>query len=161
MNEENNRYLIDALDRVARLRAIADEFPDEKDARPLTRHEVRLANTTSVEALQEAEAFARSQPNVGGELANVEALGDTIDFVLAYEQVRGEAMKVFRRIDRAILRRKLKGVRYARGLYGVAKVYAARIGEEGLKTHVQLMQRTLVPRRKKPVVPADPEAAKQ
>ncbi|HEY0160425.1 MAG TPA: hypothetical protein VGF28_24270 [Thermoanaerobaculia bacterium] len=155
----SNRYMADALEQVGRLRMIRELFPDEPDARELTPHEIRLANVTRVEALEEAATFAQAQPNVGGSLSNVEALHDTIQFVLAYERVRGEAMKVLRHIDRAILRRKLKGVRLARGLYVVAKAYAARVADESAKTHVQLMQRSLVRRRKtKPAPPADPEA---
>ncbi|HYI12628.1 MAG TPA: hypothetical protein VEK57_26490 [Thermoanaerobaculia bacterium] len=39
-------------------------------------------------------------------------------------RVRDAAAKVVRRVDQAIDRKKLKGVRLARGLYRIAKAYA-------------------------------------
>ena len=42
-----NRYTPDAQERVIRLRAMAVEFPDVADPRPLTLNEVRLARGTT------------------------------------------------------------------------------------------------------------------
>ena len=145
-----NRFTLDAQERVARLRLIAAEFPDEAEPRPLTPAELRLARHTSVAALEKAALFSEAAPAVGG-VANAVELRDAIAFELAYGGVRDEAAAVARRVEMAILRRKLKAVRLTRGLYRVAKGFITIDAGDAVRTHVEEMKRTLVrPRRRKP-----------
>jgi hypothetical protein len=64
------------------------------------------------------------------------------------------------RVDLAIDRKKLKGVRIARGLYRIAKVYRLSTGNDTVRAHIEQMQRTLgiVARRRKTTPPAVKEA---
>ena len=55
---------LDAQERIARLRAIADDFPDEASPKPLTTAERRLASRTSVAFLEKAATFAGHEPRV-------------------------------------------------------------------------------------------------
>src|SRR5688572_5243871 len=105
-----NRFTRDAQERVTRLRAMAEEFPDAAEPRPLTLAEIRLARGTSASALEKAALFAEAAPGVGATVADVPELRDAIAFELAYGGVRDEALATARRIDHAILRRKLKAV---------------------------------------------------
>lgn len=146
-----NRYTPDAQDRVVRLRAMAMEFPDDQEPRPLTIAEVRLARRTTVEALEKAALFAEATEGIGDRVADVVDLRDAIAFELAYGGVRDEAQAMVRRIDHAILRRKLKAVRTTRGLYRVAKGFVTLDAGDSVRTHLAEMKRTLVPpaRRRK------------
>lgn len=145
-----NRYTPDAQDRVMRLRAMAMEFPDEHEPRPLTISEVRLARQTTVAALEKAALFAEATEGIGDKVANVTELRDAIAFELAYGGVRDEAQAMVRRVDHAILRRKLKAVRTTRGLYRVAKGLVTLDSGDSVRPHLAEMKRTLVrPRRKK------------
>jgi hypothetical protein len=160
----SNRFTPDAQDRVARLRAMAAEFPDEKDPRPLTPAEIRIARVTTPAALEKAALFAEAAPGVSSSIADVADLRDAIAFELAYGGMRDEAVAVARRVDHAILRRKLKAVRTARGLYRVAKGYVTLDAGDIVRTHLGEMKRTLVrpPRRKQKAAgapPADVEPA--
>ena len=146
-----NRFTPDAQERVARLRLMAEEFPDESDPRPLTSAERRLARQTSAAALEKAALFAEATPGVGGGIANGDELREAIAFELAYGGVRDEAAALARRVEMAILRRKLKAVRLTRGLYRVAKGFITIDAGDAVRTHVEEMKRTLVrPRRRKP-----------
>lgn len=154
-----NRYTPDAQERVIRLRAMAVEFPDVADARPLTLHEIRLARGTTTAALEKAALFAEAAPEVSSTVANVPELRDAIAFELAYGGFRDEAKAMVRRVDHAILRRKLKAVRAARGLYRVAKGYVTVDAGDTVRTHLAEMKRALVrPRRKPLTTPAEPKA---
>ena len=155
-----NRFSPDADERKARLRAMAAEFSDEADPRPLTSAEVRLARQTTPAALETAAVFVDAEPRVGGAVTSVAELRDAIAFELAYSGVRDEARALARRVDRAILRRKLKAVKATRGLYRVAKGYVSMDVGEPIRTHVEDMKRTLNrPRRRKSAPPAQPDAA--
>lgn len=153
-----NRFTPDAQERVARLRLMAAEFPDETEPRPLTSAELRTARNTTVAALEKAALFAEAAPVVGG-VANVPELRDAIAFELAYGGVRDEAASLARRIELAILRRKLKAVRATRGLYRVAKGFVTVDAGDAVRTHLAEMKRTLVPprRRKSAAVPEPPK----
>ena len=161
-----NRFTPDAQDRVARLRAMAAEFADEKDPRPLTAAEIRIARVTTPAALEKAALFAEAAPGLSNSIADVIDLREAIAFELAYGGLRDEAQAVARRVDHAILRRKLKAVRTARGLYRIAKGYVTLDAGDSVRTHLGEMKRTLVraPRRKRNAPgtpPAEPSAAKQ
>jgi hypothetical protein len=156
-----NRYTPDAQERVARLRAMVAEFPDEAEPRPVTTREMRVVRRTSVAALEKAASLAEAAPVIGG-VANAAELRDAIAFELAYGGVRDEAAALARHIDQAILRRKLKAVRATRGLYRVAKGFVTLDAGDNVRTHVDEMKRTLVPpRRKKAEKAPDPDALKQ
>src|SRR5258708_13871938 len=55
----------DAQERIARLRAIADDFPDEASSKPLTKGERNLAARTSIVFVEKAAFFAEAAPNIG------------------------------------------------------------------------------------------------
>lgn len=160
----SNRFTPDAQERMARLRAMGAEFPDVTDPKPLTIAEIRLVRRTSVAALEKAALFADAAPGLGGPAAGRAAeLRDAIAFELAYGGVRDEALVMARRVDHAILRRKLKAVRAARGLYRVGKGYVTLDEGDPLKPHVREIGNSLSrPRKRKSTTapPAEtPEAA--
>ena len=143
-----NRFTPDALDRMARLRSMAAEFPDETDPKPLTVAEIRLARTTSAATLEKAAVFIEAAPTVGGGVANVVELREAIAFELAYGGVRDEALALARRVDHAILRRKLKAAKGARGVYRVAKGFVTVDAGDAVRPHVAEMKRSLRNRRR-------------
>ena len=150
-----NQFSRDAQERMARLRAMASEFPDASEPRPLTPAEIRLARSTSPAALEKAAVFAEAAPGVGNAV-DVTELREAIAFELAYGGVRDEARVTARRVDHAILRKKLKAVKLARGLYRVGKGYVTLDSGDSFKPHVRDMRNTLVrPRRRKSAPPAD------
>ncbi len=153
-----NRYTTDAQDRVARLRAWVADFPDDKDPRPLTRNEILVARITSPAALEKAALFAEAAPGLSNGVADVVEFREAIAFELAYGGVRDEALAVARRIDRAILRRKLKAVLNARGLYRLAKGYVTMDAGDAVRPHLAEMKRALVrpPRRTRTAAAAPP-----
>ena len=144
-----NRFTPDAQDRVARLRAWAADFPDEKDSRALTRNEILVARITTPAALEKAALFAEAAPEISNSFVDVVDFRDAIAFELAYGGVRDEALAVARRIDHAILRRKLKASLTARGLYRLAKGYVTMDAGDAVRPHLSEMKRALVrpPRR--------------
>jgi hypothetical protein len=149
-----NGYTVDAQERVTRLRAMATEFPDDVNPRPLTVGEIRLARVTTLTALEKAALFVEAAPGVSGSVANASSLRDAIAFELAYDGLRNEALAMARRVDHAILRRKLKAVRATRGLYRVAKGFVTVDAGDGVRPHVDAMKRALVrPPRPKPQEP--------
>ena len=153
-----NRYTPDAQERVTRLRAMAAEFPDDADPRPLTLPEIRIARGTTTTALEKAALFVEAAPGVSSDVANASELRDAIAFELAYGGLRDEALAMVRKVDHAILRRKLKAVRATRGLYRVAKGYVTVAAGDSVRTHVGEMKRALVrpPHRKRVPPPAEP-----
>lgn len=144
-----NRFTPDAQDRISRLRAMGDEFPDEAEPQPLTLAEVRLARGTPVAALEKAALLAEAAPEIGGPVAAAADLRDAIAFELAYGGLRDEAAALQRRVDLAILRRKLKAVKAARGLYRIAKGWVTVPQGDAVRPHVTQMKHSLArPRRK-------------
>ena len=158
-----NGFTPDALERMARLRAMAAEFPDEADPKKvLTLPEIRLARQTSLAALEKAAVFAEAGPNVGAPSANAAEMRDAIAFELAYTGVRDEARELARRIDLAILRRKVKAVKGARGLVRMAKSFATLEEGEEVRSRVTDMKRAFTrPRRKKATAPTEPATAEK
>jgi hypothetical protein len=151
-----NRYTPDAVERISRLRAEAGAFPDDADPRPLTMREIRLARGTSVAALEKAALFAEAAPKVSSGVAESLLFRDAIAFELAYGGMRDEALALGRRIDHAILRRKLKAVLATRVLYRMAKGYVTSDAGDAVRPHLAEMKRSLVrqSRRKAVTAPA-------
>ena len=153
-----NRFTPDAQERIARLREMAADFPDDADPRPLTPAEIRLARSTSPAALEKAALFAEAAPGVGVTPADVNELREAIAFELAYSGVPDEAITFGRNVDHAILRRKLKAARIARAIYRIAKGYVTLDSGDNVRPHVEEIKKALVkPKRKKPAPPPDPE----
>lgn len=149
-----NGYTVDAQERVTRLRAMAAEFPDDVNPRPLTIAEIRLARVTTITALEKAALFVEAAPDVSSSVANASSLRDAIAFELAYGGLRNEALAMARHVDHAILRRKLKAVLATRGLYRVAKGFVTVDVGDGVRPHLDAMKRALVrPPRPKPQAP--------
>jgi hypothetical protein len=155
-----NGYTADAQERMSRLRAMADQFPDEADPkRALTPTEVRTARGATPAALEKAAVFAEGGPNVGAPASAAE-MRDAIAFELAYSGVRDLASQLAHRVDRAILRRKLKAVRSARSLVVMAKSFASLDEGEAVRPLVGEMKRAFRrPRRKKLTAPVEPATA--
>jgi hypothetical protein len=148
-----NRYTADAAERMAQLRLMAAQFPAETDARPLTRSEKAIVSKTSVKAIEKAAVFAESAPHLGKGIIDIDDARDAVAYELAYSGCRDEARSLFRRIDRAIDRRKLKPAIAARDMYRVGQALAR--SDANIQTHVADMKRELTsPRRKKTVPPA-------
>jgi hypothetical protein len=141
---------------MTRLRTMAAEFPDEADPKPLTSAEVRLARSTPVAALENAALLIEAAPAVGGAVADSVELRDAIAFELAYGGVRDEARSLARRVDLAILRRKLKAAKSARGLYRVAKGFITVDAGDSIRPHVAEMRRSLRTRRRHKPAAAPP-----
>jgi hypothetical protein len=157
-NPVANGFTRDAQERVGRLRALAAEFPDETNPRPLTVAEVRLARATTVTALEKAALFTEAAPGVSTGVADAKELREVIAFELAYGGLRDEALAMARRVDHAILRRKLKAVRATRGLYQLAKSYVAVDVGDSVRTHLGEMKRSLVRPKRKPLPATEPAA---
>jgi len=152
-----NRYTADAQERRLHLRALGEEFPDDADPRTLTASEVRLANGTSIEALERAARLIEATPNLGTP-AEVAAIRDMIAFELAYGGVRDDAKAVARRIDRSIVRRKLKVAKIVRVIYRLGKGYVTSDEGDAVRPLVEDLGRALAPqRRRKPSPPPDEE----
>jgi hypothetical protein len=148
--EPANKFTPDAQERMARLRTMAAEFPDEPDPKPLTPAQIRLARSTSAATLENAAILVDAQPAVGGGVvANAAELRDAIEFELAYGGVRDEARVLARRVDLAIMRRKLKAAKAARALYRVAKGFVTTDAGDAVRPHVSEMKQSLASRRRK------------
>ena len=152
-----NGYTADAQERMARLRVMADQFPDESDPkRALTPSEVRIARGATPGALEKAAVFAEGGPNVGAPASAAE-MRDAIAFELAYSGVRDLASLLAHRVDRAILRRKLKAVRSARSMVVMAKTFATLDEGEAVRPQIGDMRRAFRrPARKKVTAPTEP-----
>lgn len=160
----SNRYNADALERVARVRAIVADLPGASDLPRLTPADLRIANTTSAEALEQAAVMSVTAQGVGGELANAPAFRDAVNYIFAYQQLREEMTAALRKLDLAIIRNKLTAVKLARPLYQLMKVYASTEVGDPFKPYVTQMQRTLGRRRRKPAAapaPSEPAAPAQ
>jgi hypothetical protein len=157
-----NGYTADAQERMARLRAMADQFPDEADPRKaLTPVEVRTARGVTPAALEKAAVFAEGGPNVGAPASAAE-MRDAIAFELAYSGVRDLANLLAHRVDRAILRRKLKAVKSARSVVVMAKTFATLDEGEAVRPQIGDMRRAFRrPRRKKLAAPAEKKTAEK
>lgn len=153
-----NRFTPDAQERMARLRAMAAEFPDVSEPQSLTLRDIKLARQTSLASLEKAALFAEAAPGMGAPVTNVSELRDAIAFEMAYGGVRDEARALVRRIDLAILRRKLKAAKTARGLYRIAKGYVTLDVGDPVRPHVDEMKRSFARRRiKKSSAPPEPK----
>jgi len=151
----------DAQERIARLRAIADDFPDDASPKPLTIAERRLASRTSVAFLEKAAVFAEAAPNVGVALSvDTLVLRDAIASDLATGGIVDETRALTSRLEDANTRKKLKAVRLARGIYRVAKSYVTTDLGHVVTPHVDEMKRTLQRPyvSKKKTAPAKPPA---
>ena len=148
-SEPANKFTPDALERMKRLRTMAAEFPDDTDPKPLTPAEIRLARITPAAMLENAAVFIEAAPAVGGGVADVAELREAMAFELAYAGVRDEARALARRIDMAILRRKLKAAKAARGVYRVAKGFVTVDAGDPVRPHVAEMKRSLQGRRRR------------
>jgi len=151
--EPANRFTPDAQERMLRLREMAAAFPDEADPRPLTPAEMRLARSTPIEVLENGALLLEAAPVISG-VADVAELREAMAFELAYAGVRDEAAALARRIDLAILRRKLKAARAARGVYRVARSFITLDAGNAVRTHFEEMQRSLGIRRRRRNAPA-------
>ena len=161
--EPANKFTPDAQERMTRLRTMASEFPDEADPKALTPAEIRLARRTSGAALESAAVLIEAQPAVGGlVVADAVELREAIAFEIAYGGVRDEARALARRVDLAIMRRKLKAAKAARGLYRIAKGYVTVDAGDVIRPHVLEMKHALKAsssrRRKKPATAPAPSS---
>ena len=157
--EPANKYTPDAQERMTRLRTMAAEFPDETDPKPLTSAEIRLARGTSAAMLENAAVFIEAAPAVGSVVADAGELRDAIAFELAYGGVRDEARALARRIDLAVMRRKLKAAKAARGVYRVAKGFVTVDAGDAVRPHVAEIKQALHGRRRKKPAAAPAQAA--
>jgi hypothetical protein len=155
------RFTPDAQEWMARLRAMAAAFPDTSEPQSLTPKDIKLARRTSAAALEKAAIFAEAAPGMGAPVANVSELRDAIAFEMAYLGVRDEARALARHIDLAILRRKLKAVKTAKGLYRIGKGYVSLDVGESVRPHVDEMRRSLGRRRKKSSAQTEPKTEPQ
>ncbi|HUP61285.1 MAG TPA: hypothetical protein VNA69_12780 [Thermoanaerobaculia bacterium] len=129
------------------------------EATPLTNEETSLASEEKYLPTEEKKLptedcilalFVEAAPSVGSAVAaDVVVLRDAIAFELAYGGVREEARALARRIDMAILRRKLKAVKSARGVYRVAKGFVTVDAGDAMRPHVSEMKRSLGGRRRR------------
>jgi hypothetical protein len=152
---------LDAQDRIARVRAIANDFPDEADPKPLTPAERQLANRTSIVFVEKAALFAEAAPNVGVALSvDTAVLRDAIASDLATGGVVDETRTLTSRMEAANIRKKLKAVKVARDIYRVAKSYVTTNLGHAVTPHVEEMKRALgkPPKRKKKAAPGEPPA---
>ena len=149
----SNRYTADAEARMTSIREMADQFPDEPDPVLLSPSEIRLARATSAEAIEKAAVFVHAAPDLGSLVADTNEMRDAIAFEQAYVGVRDEARSLARRVDRAIMRRKLKASRVARGVYRLAKGYVTTPQGDALRSHVADLKLTISKPRRKKVVP--------
>jgi hypothetical protein len=151
---------LDAQDKIARLRAIANDFPDDVEPKPLTPAERQLASRTSIVFVEKAAVFAEAAPNIGVALSvDTAALRDAIASDLAYGGVVDETRTLTSRMEAANLRKKLKAVKVARGIYRVAKGYVTTDLGNAVTPHVDEMKRALQRPRKKKVAPPEPPPA--
>src|ERR1044071_3763982 len=137
-----NRFTPDALRRKELLRAVAEDL-DDVDPAALTPMEVRLARHTSVAALEKAAVIAEAVPGFA-QMLDAAELREVIAFELAYGGVRDEANALARRIDHAILRRKLRAVKAVRALYKIAKGYVTLDAGDAVRLNVDGLKHTLV-----------------
>jgi hypothetical protein len=161
---EINPYTADAQERINRARAVLEGFPKTLALPPLTGGALSSAKRITAGALAQAARFAEEQPNIGGDLADVAKLRDGANFLTAYEGLREQAFYLLRDIDELLVQCKLETAKYARGLYRMARTYAAS-APKASKVHAQVEVMRPVfgnpPRRSKPAPPADAEAVKK
>ena len=162
--KSDNPYLADAQERIKLVRAVLEGFPKTLVMPPLTRGTLASAKKITVEALSQAARFAEEQPGIGGDLADVAKLRDGANFVSAYEGLREQVFVLLRDIDEHLVQCKLDAATYARGLYRMARVYAASAPTAN-KVHAQVAIMKPVfgrrPARPKPAPPADTEAVRK
>jgi hypothetical protein len=157
----DNPFRADAQAKVAALRAMAAQFPDVGDPRPLTKAEVALARKTSISFLEKSALFIEASPTLGGALSDAASVREAASTELAYGGVIDEASSLIRRVQTFILRRKLKAAKVGRALYRVGKGLVTSDQGDGLRPHVEEMGKTLNRRRKpkRAAPPAGPVSA--
>jgi hypothetical protein len=154
-------FTADAQQWMARLRAMAAEFEEAHEQRPLTRFEMGVARRTPLHALEKAAVFAEAA-GLGDTIGSLYELRSAVMYELAYGGVRDEAYALGRRVDAAILRRKHKASLLARALYGFGKSIAKLSLGDLVKTHIEDLKHALVPsRRRKPVRPEPSSGEKE
>jgi hypothetical protein len=153
-----NRYSADAAARMTALRAMSADFPHVTDPTPLTKSETAIVGRTTVTAIEKSAVFAESAPHVNGGIVDVDEARDAVAFELAYGGLADEGVAFFRRVKRAISRRKLEPAKRARKLYQVAKAHAP--SDATIQSHVADLKRTLGNggHRKKATPPEDAAA---
>jgi hypothetical protein len=149
----STRFTADAEARMAKIRELAEDFPHEADPILLSTADLRLARATPAEAIEKAAVFVQAAPDLGNLVADTNELRDAIAFEQAYAGVRDEARSLARRVDMAIVRRKLKASLATRGVYRLAKGFTTVPEGFALRTHLADLKRTLVRPRRKKVAP--------
>ena len=162
---EINPYAADAQDRINRVRAVLEGFPRTLDLPPLSAGKLSSANKITAEALAQAARFAEDQPNIAGELANVPKLRDGSDFLSAYAGLREQVFVLLTNIDELMVQCKLETATYARGLYRMARTYAASAPTANdVHAQIEIMRPSFgrpATRRVKPAPPAGSETVKK
>ena len=154
-----NPYTSDVQEKIARLRTLAAEVPDEQNPKPLTPAQLALASKTSAEFLEKAAVFADAVPTMATALGGDAALlRDAIAFELAWGALVDEATVLTRRVSQAIARHKYAAVVLARSIYRVGKGYAKSDSGDATKPHVVEMGRSLARRKSRKRPPAAPAA---
>ena len=140
----SNPYTAETQEKIARLRALAAEIPDDVNGKPPTPAQLALVTKTSAEFLEKAAGFADAVPSVASALGvDAAVLRDAISFELAYRGLVDECAVLMRHAVNAIARHKLGAVRLARTLYHVSKGYVQTDPGDAVKPHVVEMKRTL------------------
>jgi len=162
---EINPYAADAQERINRVRAILEGFPKTLDLPPLSAGKLSSANKITAEALAQAARFAEGQPNIAGALADVKKLRDGSDFLSAYAGLREQVFVLLNNIDEYLVQCKLDTAKYARGLYRMARTYAASAPTANdVHAQVEIMRPSFgrpAVRRVKPAPPAGSETVKK
>ena len=130
---------------ISRLRTIANEFPEDEDAVPLTQGELRMIATTPVLFLEKCALFAESHPDVGKALDD--DLASIFRKAVATEMQSGgvvdEAHFVVRRTQDHASRIKLRAAKLGRELYRLAKSFITTDAGDMAKERVEEMQSAL------------------
>jgi hypothetical protein len=156
---ESNPMLIDARAKIALIRSIKADFPEETDSKPLRASEMALATKTTVAFLEKSALFIEASPILGSALADAATMREAAFAELAYGGLVDEALALVRRVRTSVLRRKLKAVRAARALYKVAQGFVTSDAGDPLRPHLAEMKRTLSRRRRPAKKPTAPPAA--
>ena len=130
---------------IARLRAIANEFPEDEDAVPLTPSELRLVSTTPMLFLEKCALFADSHPAVGktldDDLAGI--FRKAVTGEIHSGGVIAEANFVVRRAETHAARLKLRAAKLGRELYRLDKSFITTDAGDIAKERVEEMQSAL------------------
>lgn len=130
---------------ISRLRTIANEFPEDEDAAPLTQGELRMIATTPVLFLEKCALFAESHPDVGKALDDDLAaiFRKAISAEIQSGGVIDEANFVVLRSGNHADRIKLRAAKLGRELYRLAKSFITTDAGDMAKERVEEMQSAL------------------